>query len=128
MTIETPDLFDAIRDAEAESFPSAPIEGETKATVDLVANDWLADREWGLFVNSIQYVGEGDGIVRPDNVRVDLTNDWGELCINPRRLSAFYSRAVAQGLIEFSHWGINGDTKGRNAGRPARIYALGTTS
>lgn len=104
---------------------SAPITGNTRTTVELVANDWTADRSWRLFVDACREVAEdNDGLVIPDGVRADLTQTNGELCIRPRRLSAFYNRAVAQGLLEFSHWGINGDHKGRNAGRPARIYKL----
>lgn len=104
---------------------SAPIEGETLATVESVAHDWMADRSWRLFVGACEYVAEhNSGLVVPDEVRADLTQTDGELCIRPRRLSAFYNRAVAQGLLEFSHWGINGDHKGRNAGRPARVYRL----
>lgn len=116
-TIDQPEL----------SFPSAPIEGETKATVDLVANDWRSDEDWRRFVHAVRLAQMEDlDFVIPDNVRHYLTDENGRLTINPRRLSAFYSRAVAQGLLEFSHWGINGDTKGRNAGRPARIYRLRT--
>ena len=114
-TIDQPEL----------NFPSAPIEGDTKATVDLVANDWRGDEDWRRFVEAVREVALWDGEVAPDYVREVLTSGM-ELTIPPRRLSAFYSRAVAQGLLEFSHWGINGDTKGRNAGRPARFYRLRT--
>ncbi|WP_332645084.1 hypothetical protein [Aeromicrobium sp.] len=107
------------------TYPSAPIEGDTKATVDLVANDWRSDYEWRAFVEAVESRALWpDGDVYPDDVRDALMGSDGELTINPRRLSAFYSRAVSCGLLVFSHWGINGDTKGRNAGRPARIYRL----
>ena len=114
-TIDQPELV----------YPSAPIEGDTKATVDLVANDWRSDEDWRRFETACRASARIHGCVDPDLVRIMLTSH-GELTINPRRLSAFYSRAVAQGLLEFSHWGINGDTKGRNAGRPARFYRLRT--
>lgn len=103
---------------------SEPISGETKATVELVGNDWRSDRDWQLFVAALTEVSRDfSGEVNPDNVRAWLTGRNG-LLINPRRLSAFYQRATKTGLLAFSHWGINGDHKGRNAGRPARIYKL----
>ncbi len=116
-TYETVEIdFDAV---------SAPIEGDTKATVELVANDWRSDEDWCRFEKACQVAARGNGCVLPDTVRILLTGIDGELTINPRRLSAFYHRAAGKsGFLDFSHWGINGDHKGRNAGRPARIYKL----
>lgn len=107
------------------TYPSAPISGATLATVNAVAHDWDTDPDWGTFQQAVKWAAELDGVVSADRVRSMLTNSYsGELDIPARRLSAFYARAVAQGLIEFSHWGINGDRKGHNAGRPARVYRL----
>lgn len=107
-------------------FPSAPIEGETIATVDAVARGSVIDDDWLAFVAACESVAEAhDGAVDPNNVRLYLTDWWGDLIIRPRRLSAFYNRAAGKsGFLDFSHWGINGDHKGRNAGRPARIYKI----
>lgn len=117
--MDVPIDFDAV-DAVSE-----PISGDTRSTVELVGNDWLADEDWRRFVAAVH--GRAlwrNNEVAPDDVRDALTGADGELTINPRRLSAFYSRAVAQGLLEFSHWGVSGDTKGKNAGKPCRIYKL----
>lgn len=106
------------------TYPSHAIQGTTLATVDAVGNDPQAAEDWDVFESIVRRVARSCDEVHPDRVRHFLTNGSGELVINPRRLSAFYPRAVSQGLLEFSHWGINGDVKGHNAGRPARIYKL----
>ena len=108
------------------TFPSASIAGDTKATVELVANDWLADRSWRLFEASCRYIAEyNDDLVDPNLVRADLTNYSGDLCIEPRRYSSFWSRAAGKsGFLDFSHWGVNEDHEGGNAGKPCRIYKL----
>jgi hypothetical protein len=99
-----------------------PISGETEATVDLVGRDWRAEEDWRRFREACLAAAAWSGEVDPNDVRTRLTRD-GELTIAPRRLSAFYHRAAGRdGFLEFSHWGTNGDVKGRNAGRPARIY------
>lgn len=90
----------------------------------LLATGLVLEHVIEAYERSKRGLSSGDGeTVSPDEVRSLLTSR-GELTINPRRLSAFYNRAVSQGLLEFSHWGINGDHKGRNAGRPARVYRL----
>ena len=105
-------------------FPSEPISGDTKATVELVAHDWLAERDYARFEAACRLEAGFGSTVDPNTVRHMLTNEHG-LTIEPRRYSAFWSRAAGKsGFLDFSHWGINGDTKGRNAGRPARIYKL----
>ena len=132
MTTHTPDLFDAIAEAEAEaSYPSAPIEGETKATVDLVGNDWRSDEDWSTFVNAcLQAASTGNGLdfttVDPNEVRALLSNDYG-LTIEPRRYSAFWSRAAGKnGFLIADGWTINDDAKGHNKGKPQRMYRLRT--
>ena len=112
----------------AIDFPSEPIDGDTKATVEIVAHDWRSETDWGRFENKCRVAALIHGEVDPSVVRNYLTRG-GELTINPRRLSAFYSRAAGKsGFLDFSHWGINGDTKGRNAGKPCRIYKLRVTA
>jgi hypothetical protein len=107
------------------TYPSAPISGATLTAVKSVADSWDNDGDWLTFKQAAKWAAEVDGVVTADRVRSMLTNSYtGELAIPARRLSAFYVRAVAQGLLEFSHWGINGDHKGHNAGRPARVYRL----
>ena len=114
--------------AEQLSFPSEPITGDTRATVELVANDWRADEDWRRFFDACVSVARwagGGTEVDPNWVRAALTGADGDLMIAPRRLSAFYNRAAGKdGFLDFSHWGINDDAKGRNKGKPCRIYRL----
>ena len=123
-TIDQPELV----------FPSAPIEGETKATVDLVANDWLADREWEQFKDVCQKVAWDDmplWRVDPNLVRPyfqDVNGDMDPI-ISPRRYSAFWSRAAGKnGFLVADGWTINDDAKGHNKGKPQRMYRLRTAS
>ena len=119
---------------------SEPISGETRATVELVGNDWRADRDWDEFVaacrmvavpvwsrhpNVTGYMNEGS-FVNPNDVRAYLTNDYG-LTIEPRRYSAFWSRAAGKnGFLVADGWVTNDDAKGGNRGKPLRRYRLRT--
>jgi hypothetical protein len=86
-----------------------------------VAHDWRADEDWALFIDTCRTLGRVyDGHVDPNLVRARLNGQ-----IESRRLSAFYHRAAGKnGFLDFSHWGINDDAKGRNKGKPCRIYKL----
>lgn len=119
MTAQQLDIFDAL--------PSAPIEGEAKAVVDSVAEDWRAAEDWRQFVVAVEMaaVASEDGeTVHVGAVRRLLTNEHG-LTIYSRRLSAFYSKATGKGgFLDFSHWETSDDVAGRNQGKPARVYRL----
>lgn len=120
-TYETPEL----------SLPSAPIEGDTKATVDLVANDWRSDEDWLRFEAAcywVSAVAEVRGEVDPNAVRHHLTNAHG-LTIEPRRYSAFWSRAAGKnGFLVADGWVVNDDVAGGNRGKPLRRYRLRVVS
>ena len=116
------------------SFPSEPIVGETRSTVELVAGDWRADEDWRRFEAACREVATGGVIllsdpmarvVNPNSVRRLLTVD-GELTIAPRRLSAFWARATAKNgfLDNTDKWTVNNDHKGGNAGKPIRLRKL----
>lgn len=118
-TIEQPEL----------TFPSAPIEGDTKATVDLVANDWRSDEDWLRFEDAVRFSGLNHGFVDPNNVRSLLSDPWGYLTIEPRRYSAFWSRAAGKnGFLVADGWVINDDVAGGNRGKPLRRYRLRVAS
>lgn len=118
-TFDQPALdFDAV---------SAPIEGETLATVQLVGNDWRADEDWTRFEDACRFVAEGHIIVDPNHVRRLLSDPWGYLTIEPRRYSAFWSRAAGKnGFLVADGWVTNEDVKGGNRGKPLRRYRLRT--
>jgi hypothetical protein len=105
-------------------FPSSPITGETAATVELVGNDWRSDEDWDNFRQTCKAIAATHGgEVDPANVRQAFADRGVDM--NPRRVSAFYHRAASKnGFLDFARWGLNTDHKGRNAGRPARIYKL----
>lgn len=106
---------------------SEPISGDTKATVELVANDWNAESDWRAFKETVeQEAWWHDGEVNPNRVRNRLSNRHG-LTIEPRRYSAFWSRAASKnGFLVADGWTTNTDTKGGNAGKPQRMYRLRT--
>ena len=108
----------------AIDFPSTPIAGNTLATVQLIAHDWRADEDWERFEEACRDCAHFLGHVDPGWVRGDLSNEYG-LTIEPRRYSAFWSRAAGKsGFLTADGWVINTDVKGGNAGRPARRYRL----
>lgn len=108
-------------------FSALPIEGETKAVVESVANDINADADWIRFRHAclIAAAESNDGLtVHVGSVRRMLTNDHG-LTIYPRRLSAFWNRAASKaGFLDVEGWEINDDHAGKNAGRPQRVYRI----
>lgn len=64
-----------------------------------------------------------EGRIDPGRVRRALSNQHG-LTVPPRMLSAAYSALRAQGVIKPDGWTVNTDTRGRNAGRPQRLWRL----
>jgi hypothetical protein len=108
---------------------SAPISGETKATVELVGNDPNADRDWEMFKEVVERdAWSNDGKVSPNRVRNRLSNRFG-LTIEPRRYSAFWSRAAGKsGFLDADGWTTNDDVKGGNRGKPQRMYRLRVSS
>src|SRR5690625_3970517 len=94
---------------------SAPVDADTKAVLDLVATDWNAAKDWSLFKRACYRAANADGgRVDPNHVRVLLSNEYG-LTIEPRRYSAFWSRAAAKsGFLVADGWVVNEDKRGRN--------------
>jgi hypothetical protein len=78
-----------------------------------------ADHEWDLFESQLRWVAAREsGSIRPNRLRPYLRD-----MVAPKRIGAFTSRAVARGLIEATgEWEVSDDTRGRNAGRPCRVY------
>ena len=57
----------------------------------------------------------------PNRVRASLTNEYG-LTVHPRMLSAQYGVLKARHMIVHDGWTVNTDTKGRNSGKPSRLW------
>lgn len=118
MNVSQPALdFDAV---------SEPIAGETAATVELVGSDWRAEEDWRRFEAACEFVQtDAFGVVDPNAVRAHLSNKFG-LTIEPRRYSAFWSRASRgkDAFLVADGWVTNTDAKGRNQGKPLRRYKL----
>lgn len=106
---------------------SAPISGETKAVVEMVGNDWRADEDWKKFEIACRVVAKAwRGQIDPNRVRRFVTNRHG-LVIEPRRYSAFWSKAASKGgFLVKDGWTLNDDVKGGNRGKPQRTYRLRT--
>ena len=93
MTIETPDLFDAIAEAEANN----------RATRSIVAMD---DRDYDKFVDalraSIRFDFSGRRLISQNRLRLQLMEDTvrGPRCsIEHHHYAAYFSKAAADGLI-----------------------------
>lgn len=116
MTIQQPEL----------EYPSSPLAGDRKDTVDLVANDWNAEHDWARFREACRVAAQGIW-VNPNEVRRLLTNRHG-LTIEPRRYSAFWSRAARPetGFLVADGWVINEDRRAGNGGKPMRRYRMRT--
>lgn len=109
------------------TYPSHAIQGTTLATVDAVASDWRADRDWRVFENACRIVARANGgDVDPNLVRAELTDEWGDLAIrSPRRYSSFWHRASGKaGFLVAAGWVLNDDVKAGNGGKPLRRYSL----
>ena len=116
----------------AIEYPSAPITGETLATVQLVAHDWRAHEDWERFEEACRDCAHHVGHVDPNWVRGALTNAHG-LTIEPHRYSSFWSRAKSKnGFLDnipgVEGWTENKDTAGRNQGKPIRLRQIRSTT
>jgi len=83
------------------SIDFAAIDTEYRARVDLTGNDWRADEDFALFVDACRRVAVF-GVVSQNDLRIELleeTVDGPRCSIQHNRYSAFFSRAIAAGLL-----------------------------
>jgi hypothetical protein len=109
--------------------PPRPSTTEVQAIVDLLNGDPLHDTDRARIVDAIVTdAHEHDGVVDPNRVRARLTrvNADGstDLVVYPRVIGAVYQGLTKAGALEFAGWIDSTDTRGGNAGRPARSYRL----
>ena len=82
----------------------------------------LAERNRRRIIGAMIADAEAHGDeVNPNRVRALLSNEHG-LDVNPRMLSAMYSRLRAQGVLRHDGWTTSTDVRGGNAGKPARTW------
>ncbi len=104
------------------TFPSAPVDADTAATLQLVDGDPLHQADRARVDEAIRTIAAADGgVIDPGKVRRLLTNEAG-LSVYPRVLSARYFALRRAGVIEPAGWTVSDDRAGRNAGRPARLW------
>lgn len=106
------------------------LDAEALSLLDLISDDPRHDDDYDRFVAALRLVARHHGgRVSTNHVREELSNSWG-LTIEPRRFSTFYRRACKDGHIAWTGgYDTNTDQRGRNAGKPARLYEwTGATS
>jgi hypothetical protein len=79
-----------------------------------------ADDEWLIFQAALSDAAV-DGVIYPNTLRPLVRGR-----VAPKRIAAFTARAVARGLVHYNgQWQVSDDREGGNAGRPARVMAVG---
>ena len=99
-----------------------PADAYTHDLLELVAMGTPAtgdgDAEWSLFVDVLTDVARNWGGELDQNVVRPLIRGH----VAPKRIGAFWSRAVARDLVAVDGWSTSDDRVGRNSGRPMRKY------
>lgn len=76
-----------------------------------------ADEEWDRFVQALEAASDLSGRISPNFLRGLLRGN-----VAPRRIGAFTSRALSQGLVAYTgEYEISDDSEGRNGGKPCRV-------
>lgn len=98
--------------AEQLTFPTA------SSVCELVFGDPLHQRERTAVIDAIVADARAHGReVDPNRVRPTVPQ-W----VNPRVTSAVYNALGTRRLLVFKRWATNDDRRGRNVGKPQRIY------
>jgi len=90
---------------------------DTQAILELIDGDPRHRRDREVIIEAIRAdaLAHG-GEVDQNRVRPHLTT------VYPRVIGSTYNALAARGVITFLRWTVNEDKKGRNSGRPARVY------
>lgn len=112
-----PTLFD---------IPSAPLDAERAAILDLIAGDPLHAGDRAKIVTAILKVGRADGgRVDPNAVRALLTYEGTcELTVLPQLVGPTYRLLCNRGVLVRDNYVLNLDRHGGNYGKHARSYRL----
>lgn len=90
----------------------------TDAITDLLTADPSHTRERDAVIDAIRAAAV-DGQVNPNTVR-RLVPAW----VGPKVVAATYRVLVHEGRLVKDGWTTSDDVRGRNAGRPVRVYRL----
>lgn len=117
------DLAEAVtgrRPGEVTSFPSAPVDADTAALLDMISGDPLHDGDRAAVITAILSVGRANGgVIDPNQVRERIPES-----VYHRVIGATYRTLAQRGVIVPDGWVISADKRGRNSGKPARRYRL----
>ena len=103
----------------------APVDEDTADLLDLIAADadrlpW-SEREWASFKEGLETAAIVSA--RFPLISQTVLRNHCRLFITPHNVGPFTKRALREGLIEWTgDWEPSTDTKGRNSGKPVRIY------
>lgn len=125
--IAVADPLDALREAMGEiSAAMAPRAVTQQEAVDAVnASTIVHGRDFEIIHSAIRRVArEAGGVVDPNLVREELTDSNGDLTVYPRTIGAQYSGLKSLKVLQQVGWTTSTDRRGRNAGKPARMYRV----
>lgn len=89
--------------------------------LDVINSDpmpWALDDRDRILAAWIAAEAIDDGVISPNRVRALLTNDAGNLTVNPRRLAAMYASPLLERIGEVR----SDDVHGRNVGAVLNLY------
>jgi len=94
------------------------VDKDTAALLDLIDGDPIHARDREAVIDAIRAAVRPDGTV--------CGNDWRGLILQwvyPRVVGATVHALAKRGVLQFTgDWAISDDVRGRNSGRPTRIY------
>jgi len=101
----------------------APVDDDTADLLGLIADDPRVADDYALFLDACKTAALHDGLVRVNEVRELLTDRWGCLVIEPRRLSAFWAKSTGRGkpMVKTGDWAVCKGSGSGNDGRPQPV-------
>lgn len=103
----------------------SPVDDDTASLLDLVDSDWrpFAEADRNTIARAIRDDAQAhDGEVHPNRVRRALAALPVLEQPKPTRVGPTYRALCLSGALAKTGWDISNDTRGKNAGKPCRIY------
>lgn len=104
----------------------SPVDDETNNLLTLVADTDhpSVDFEWLVYKKALATAADVFGVIDPNALRPLLRGQ-----VAPRRIGAFMSKALTQGLVAYTgRYVVSDDHHGGNAGKPCRELRLKPSS